>query len=107
MSQYESGSLISFNIEGDICGGEKPLFDCATVRELARRAVSVDTTVESSIRDSWRGNGDTHIKCSDCLKEAGVSVHVVDQRPTEELCYVFSEPRLTEEFSEVDHFEEE
>lgn len=91
MSYYEHGSLVSNNVPEDICGGERPISECSTVRELAKRVVSVDIKRETGIVDSWASNGDANMACADCKKQAGVAVHVVDKRPTEELCFVFSD----------------
>jgi hypothetical protein len=91
MSYYESGTLLSFNKEGEVCGGKKQLFACETVKELVKTVVTVDTTHDTVLTDSWHGNGNTSMLCQSCSKSCGVSVHVVNKRATEELCFTFTD----------------
>ncbi|MEO6513951.1 MAG: hypothetical protein ABIR37_04685 [Candidatus Saccharimonadales bacterium] len=91
MSYEKSGSLISFNQPGEICGGGTELTSCETVKKLAKSAMNVELSQDSSLGDAWVGTGTTDIECTDCTKSCGVAVRFVDKRPTEELCFTFTD----------------
>lgn len=95
MTYEERGTWLSFNQAGEVCGGGFDLASCDTVKELVRRSTSVDTNVdvewEFPMGDGWWGNNRTNTVCGNCDKSCGVAVHVVNNRPTEELCFTFTD----------------
>ncbi|HSW37781.1 MAG TPA: hypothetical protein VLG37_05460 [Candidatus Saccharimonadales bacterium] len=97
MSYVEGGCLISTNSAGEVCSGDKPVLQCPTTRELAVAAMGQKILTQESGKRWHSGNAQCHKLCGDCGKEAGVAVVTVDGRVTEELCFVFSEPRTEEE----------